>query len=67
MTALIDYLTVMLKYIDIFQFLLVGYSQLLVGPTLGYAPEVRHLTNLEIYLCDHAHQLEYTKQYSMIA
>ena len=47
-----------------FQVLLVGYSQLLVGPTLGYAPEMRHSTNLQIlefHLCDHTHQLEYGK------
>ena len=30
-----------------FQFLLVGYSQLLVEPTLGYALEASHLTNFQ--------------------
>ena len=41
-----------------FQFLLVEYSQLLVGPILGYAPETRHLIDLQdfkVYLRDHAH------------
>ena len=32
LTALIECLTVILEYIDLFQFLLVGHSQLLVGP-----------------------------------
>ena len=38
-------------------------------PTLGYAPEMRHSTylqDLEVYLHDHACQLECSKQYSMI-
>ena len=39
-----------IEYIDLFQFLLVGYSQLLVVPTLGYAPETRHSTNLQSLL-----------------
>ena len=39
LTALINHrLTVILEYID----LLAGYSQLLVGPTLGSAPKTRH-------------------------
>ena len=43
LTALINQcLTVILEYID----LLAGYSQLLVGPSLGYTPKTRHLTNL---------------------
>ena len=49
LTALIDCLTVILEYIDLFQFLLVGHSQLLVGPgpyqarALGYASvDIRH-------------------------
>ena len=50
----------------LFQFLLIWYSQLLVGPTFGYAPEMRHSTNLQDYSHDHAHHLEYGKQYSMI-
>ena len=33
-------------YIRIYQFL-AGYGQLLVGPTLGYAPKTRHSTNLQ--------------------
>ena len=41
-------LTVILKYIDLFQFLLVGYSQFLVGPTLGYTSEMRHSINLQV-------------------
>ena len=59
-------------YIKVYQSFLAGYSQFLVGPTLSYTPEseTRHSTiifkNLEIYLCDHARQLEYSKQYSMI-
>ena len=36
-----------LQYIDLFQILLVGYSHLLVGLTLGYAFEMRHSTNLQ--------------------
>ena len=42
----IEYLTVILEYIDL-QFLLVGYSQLLAGPTLGYDPEMRHSARLQ--------------------
>ena len=38
---------VILKYVDLFLFLLVGYSQLLVRPTLRYAPEMRYSTNLQ--------------------
>ena len=44
LTALINQcLTVILEYID----LLAGYSQLLVGNTLGYAPKMSHSTNLQ--------------------
>ena len=37
-------------------------------PTLGYAPKMRHSTNLQEFslLAYHTHQLEYSKQYSMI-
>ena len=43
-TALINQcLTVILEYIDLFKYLLAGYSQLLVGPTLGYAPKMEAL------------------------
>ena len=63
------FLTVILEYINLLKFLLAGYSQLLVEPTLDYAPEIRHSTNLQdflVYLCNHACQLEYSKQYSVI-
>ena len=52
-------------YIRVYWSFLTGYSQLLVGPTqsLGYAPKMRYSTNLQVYLHDHAHQLEYSKQY----
>ena len=43
----IEYLTVILEYIDLLQFLLIGYSQLLAGPTLGYEPETRHSARLQ--------------------
>ena len=44
LTALINHcLTVILEYIDLFKYLLAGYSQLLVGPTLGYAPKTEAL------------------------
>ena len=44
LTALINQcLTVILEYI----YLLAGYSQLLVGPTLGYAAKTRHSINLQ--------------------
>ena len=44
LTALINQcLTVILEYIDLFKYLLAGYSQLLVGPTLGYAPKTEAL------------------------
>ena len=39
---------VILEYIDV----LAGYSQLLVGPTLGYAPKARHSSNLQVYLSE---------------
>ena len=39
---IIEYLTVILEYIDLFQFLLVGYSQLLVELTVDYATETRY-------------------------
>ena len=38
---------VILKCVNLFLFLLVGYSQLLVRPTLDYAPEMRHSANLQ--------------------
>ena len=34
-------------YFRVYRFLLVGYNQVLVGPTLGYAPEMRYSTNLQ--------------------
>ena len=44
LTALINQcLTVILEYIDLFKYLLAGSSQLLVGPTLGYAPKTEAL------------------------
>ena len=63
MTALINQcLTVILEYIDLF-ILLARYSQLLVGPTPRYA--LKQGTQLifkilEVYLRDHACQLEYS-------
>ena len=36
-----------IKVYQSFSILLVEYSQLLVGPTLGYIPEMRHSTNLQ--------------------
>ena len=47
LTTLIEYLTIILEYINLFQFLLTGHSQLLVEPTLGYAPETGDSTNLQ--------------------
>ena len=41
-TALIEYLTVLIEYIDLFQFSLLGHSCVGLGPTrptLGYAPD----------------------------
>ena len=38
----------------------------LVGPTLGYAPKKVTQLIFKVYLYDHARQLEYSKQYSMI-
>ena len=37
----------------------------MVRPTFGYAPKMRHSTNPydKVYLCDHAHQLEYYANY----
>ena len=44
LTVLINQcLTVILEYIDLLKYLLVGYSQLLVEPTLGYAPKTEAL------------------------
>ena len=59
LTALINHC---LTVISIF---LAGYSQLLVGPTLCSALKTKHpiLKVLEVYLRDHAHKLEYNKQY----
>ena len=54
------------SYISVYRSFLAGYSQLLVEPTLGYAPKTRHSTNLQVYLRDHVRQLEYSKQYSII-
>ena len=55
-------------YIRVYRSFLAGYSQLLVGPTLGSTPKMRHsvFKILEVYLCDHDRQLEYNKQYSII-
>ena len=36
-------LTVILEYINVLKFLLAGYSQLLVEPTLGYTPKMEAL------------------------
>ena len=69
-TALIEYLTVILEYTNLIQFLLVGYSQLFFGPGRYQAHQWLHFLTqgiqlifkiLEVYLCDHNCQLEYSK------
>ena len=67
--ALIEYLTVILEYAELIQFLLVGYSQLLVGSGRYQTYHWLHFMKrgiqliiiLEVYSCDHACQLEYSK------
>ena len=62
LTALIEYLTVILEYID----LLIYIGKARPGSTLGCAPETRHSTNPQDFRSDHTHLLELSKQYSMI-
>ena len=54
LAALIECLTVILEYIDLFQFLLVGHSQLLVGlgPYQAH-PWLRLCIHYRIYVCVH--------------
>ena len=47
LTILSEYLTIILEYIDLFQFLLTGHRQFLVEPTLGNVPETGDSTNLQ--------------------
>ena len=56
-------------HIWVYQPLFVEYNQLWLDPPL--AMPLKWGTQLifkilEVYLCDHTHQLEYSKQYSMI-
>ena len=66
MTALINQcLTVILEYIDLYNIYWQGTANFCLGLLLT-TPQGTQLifTILEVYLRDHARQLEYSKQYS---